>query len=237
MREGEAGAPRGTGQRSRAIEVVLVDSLPVVRAGLSLFISGQPGMHVAAEASTADRALEAIRRIRGRSKVVVLVGLNLSGAEDGFWLIRSIRETYPSIRILACASSADPLTTSRALFSGADGVANKSAEPEEFLDALRSVADGGVVLQGLGIDALGPITERIDRQRDQASVLTARERDVLRVAAAGLTARQKGSRLGLRERTVTTHLCRIYRKLGVSSRVGALSAAADAGVLSLSSVG
>ena len=236
MRTGETVAPRGTGQSSRTIEVVLVDSLPVVRAGLSLFISGQPGMHVAAEASTADAALEAIRRIRSRSKMVVLVGLNLSGAEDGFWLIRSIRETYPTIRILACAGSADPVTTSRALFSGADGVANKSAEPEEFLDALRSVADGGVVLQGLGIDALGPITERIDRQRDQASVLTARERDVLRVAAAGLTARQMGSRLGLRERTVTTHLCRIYRKLGVSSRVGALSAAADAGVLSLSSI-
>jgi DNA-binding CsgD family transcriptional regulator len=54
---------------------------------------------------------------------------------------------------------------------------------------------------------------------------------VLCVAAEGLTARQIGRRLGVQERTVTTHLARIYRKLGANSRIGAIAAATRCGVM------
>jgi DNA-binding CsgD family transcriptional regulator len=64
-------------------------------------------------------------------------------------------------------------------------------------------------------------------------MLTERERQVLMVAAEGLTARQIADRLGVRERTVTTHLGRIYGKLGVGTRLGAVRAAASSGLVTV----
>ena len=68
---------------------------------------------------------------------------------------------------------------------------------------------------------------------DQQRSFTQRELEVLRVATEGLTARQIGHRLGVRERTVTTHLAHIYRKLGTGSRVAAITAAARSGLVSV----
>jgi ATP/maltotriose-dependent transcriptional regulator MalT len=61
-------------------------------------------------------------------------------------------------------------------------------------------------------------------------VVTEREREVLALAAQGFTARQIGNRLGVAERTVTTHLDHIYRKLGVSGRVAAITAGTQLGL-------
>ena len=96
------------------------------------------------------------------------------------------------------------------------------SDPVRFVDAIRRTAQGEVVLEGLPRGAFGEMTESMDRQRAAESVLTEREKEVLTVAAEGLTARQIGRRLGVRERTVTTHLGRIYRKLGATSRVAAI---------------
>ena len=65
--------------------------------------------------------------------------------------------------------------------------------------------------------------------------LSESEREVLKVAAEGLTARQIGTRLGVRERTVTTHLARIYGKLGVGSRMAAIRQASRSGLVSVGS--
>src|SRR5437867_2486218 len=132
--------------------VVLVEPIQLVRAGLSLLIEGEQDMEVLIQASSADECLGAIKAMRRRSGVVVLLGV-----------------------------------------------------PAERLGA---VADG------------------LDMHRDADDILTEREREVLSIAAEGLTARQIGHRLGLRERTVTTHLARIYRKLGAPGRVAAINFAA-----------
>src|SRR5439155_4365800 len=165
--------------------------------------------------------------------VVVLVGLGLSGSQDAFWLIRTIRDTFPSLVILAMGANGDGMAVSRALFVGADGYVDKNFEPAQFLEALRHAVDGEVVLSGVPTNWLGEIAEGLERQREATPVLTERELEVLSVAAEGLTARQIGNRLGVRERTVTTHLGRIYSKLGVGGRVGAVRAAARVGLVTV----
>ena len=212
--------------------VIVVDPLPVVRAGLALMIDDRPDMDVLAEAGTAEEALEAIPRIR-RSHVVVLVSLGLEGEHDSYWLIRTIRDHFPGRSVLACGANADPLSISRALFSGADGFLDKSSDPVEFLQSLRRGATGEMVLAGPPTEWVGAIAEGIERRRLVETTLTDREREVLKVAAEGLTARQIASRLGVRERTVTTHLGRIYSKLGVGTRVAAIRLATDAGLVSV----
>jgi DNA-binding NarL/FixJ family response regulator len=214
------------------IGIIVVDPLPVVRSALALMIDDRPDMDVLEEAGTADEALEAIRRIR-RSHVGVLVSLGLEGEHDSYWLIRTIRDHFPGLSVLACGANADPLSISRALFSGADGFVDKSSDPVEFLQSLRKGATGEMVLAGPPTEWMGAIAEGIERRRLVETVLTDREREVLQVAAEGLTARQIASRLGVRERTVTTHLGRIYSKLGVGTRVAAIRLAADAGLVSV----
>jgi DNA-binding NarL/FixJ family response regulator len=216
----------------RRLGVVLVDPLPVVRAGLRLLIDDRPDMEVLTEAGTADEALEAIKRVR-RSRVVVLVGLGLSGERDAFWLIRSLRERFPAHAILGCGANADPTLISRALFVGADGFVDKNIDPIEFLQALRRSADREMVLASPASHEVGRIAAGIERRRDFEVKLTEREREVLCVAAEGLTAREIAVRLGVRERTVTTHLARIYGKLGVGSRLAAIRLAAQSGLVSV----
>jgi len=89
------------------------------------------------------------------------------------------------------------------------------------------------VLAGAPTTWIPEIASDIERRRDADAVLTARELQVLAVAAEGLTSRQIANRLGVRERTVTTHLGRIYGKLGVGSRVAAIRSAARSGLVSV----
>ncbi len=226
--------PRAVGGNDNSrpkLGVVLVDPLPTVRAGLDLLISSQSDMQVLALAGSADEALADLHDLGRGNDVLVLLGLGLQGEHDSYWLIRTIRERFPTIAIVGCGANADKMAISRALFVGADGFVDKNAGPDEFLDALRHSALGEVVLVGPPANWLGAISEEIDRHRDSERLLTERERQVLAVAAEGLTARAIGERLGLQERTVTTHLGRIYSKLGVSTRVAALSAATRAGLI------
>ena len=224
--------PAARPSRQRRLGVVLVDPLPVVRAGLALLIDERPDMEVLAEAGTVAETLEALMKLRRRS-AVVLVGLGTAGEHDAFWLIRTIRERFPSFAVLGCGAKADPVAVSRALFVGADGFVDKNTDPVEFLEALRSAAKGEMVLAGPPSEWVGAIADGLDRRRELQRKLTERECEVLTVAAEGLTAREIAERLGVRERTVTTHLGRIYGKLGVGSRVAAVRAAAVSGLVSV----
>jgi DNA-binding NarL/FixJ family response regulator len=224
--EAASPAPR------RKLGVVLVDPLPVVRAGLALLIDERPDMEVLAEAGSAVEGVDLLSRVR-RSRIVVLVGLGLEGDHDASWLIRTIRERFPTHALLAMGANADPTMVSRALFVGADGYVDKNCDPTEFLVAIRKVADREMVLQGPVASAVGAIADGIELRRDMDLRLTGREREVLAIAAEGLTARQIATRLGVRERTVTTHLARIYGKLGVGNRLAAVRMAARSGLVSV----
>jgi DNA-binding NarL/FixJ family response regulator len=212
--------------------VVVVDPLPVVRAGTSLLISDTSDMEVLAEAGTAEEGLEAVSAL-SRSRVVVLIGLGLSGEHDAYWLIRALRQGFPSYRLLGCGANADPTMISRAMFVGADGFVDKNVAPAEFLEAIRKASEGEVVLASPAAGKVGDIAEGIERNRDAEIKLTEREREVLAVAAQGLTAREIATRLGVRERTITTHLARIYGKLGVGNRLAAVRLAARSGLVSV----
>ena len=93
-----------------------------------------------------------------------------------------------------------------------------------LLDAIRLTAQGEAVITGLS-------RPTSDKAAESAFELTPRELQVLQLAAQGMTARQMARKLGVHERTVTTHLHHIYGKLGASNRVVALGEASRAGLL------
>jgi DNA-binding NarL/FixJ family response regulator len=177
------------------ISLIVIESVGIVRASLRLVFAGDPDLMLMGEAEDADAGLELVASLRGQGLRLALVGLELPGDHDSFWLIRSLRERSPELIILATGADLHRGSTRGAL--------------------------GGIV-EGV---------ESMERQRATTPILTDREKAVLIAAADGLTAREIGRRLGVSERTVTTHLNHIYRKLNVNSRVAALSAAWRLGLI------
>lgn len=210
--------------------MVVVDPLPVVREGIALLVADTGVGSTLATAGAGDAAIEAIGRIR-RNRIVVLVGLGLEGEHDASWTIASIRENTPQHVVLAMGANADPTTIGRGLWAGADGYVDKRVTPERFADAIVRAWRGEMVLEGTPDGDVGNIAVSLDRRLVAGTRITRRELQVLTAAAEGLTARRIGERLGMRERTVTTHLTRIYAKLGVTGRHAAIRSATRAGLV------
>jgi DNA-binding NarL/FixJ family response regulator len=226
----------GRDKSTRPLGIVLIDTPHVVRAGIKFLVAAQSDMEVLIDVGTADECLSELQRIRRRTRIAVLVGLGLRGDHDSYWLIRSIRERFPPMPVIACGLDSDEGAISKALFMGADSFVDKNAQPPEFLDAIRRTARGEIVLIGVPESWLGRIADGLERRGGiEDQLLTERELEVLSVATQGLTARQIGNRLGVRERTVTTHLSRIYKKLGAGGRVAAIHRAAQSGLVSVGS--
>jgi DNA-binding NarL/FixJ family response regulator len=218
---------------SSPLSVMLVEQLALVRAGLRLLIGSHPGLSVVGEAESADEALEAMARIPRGGRGVALVSLGLDGDRDAFWLIRSIRERFTGFPILAMGVGPRESDVSKALFFGADGFVHKRIDPDLFVDAIRRTASGEVVLAGVEWESVPAVAAALDHHRVQPAqpFLTVRQNQIIVLAAEGLTSRQIGTRLGVRERTVTTHLSRIYGKLHVRNRAEAVVAAARSGLV------
>jgi DNA-binding NarL/FixJ family response regulator len=218
------------GRGSDGIGVVIVEPVGIVRTGLRSLFAAEPSFEVLGEAGGAADVLQIVESIKTHLRVVVLVALELD--EDACSLMRAIRDRWPNLVLLATGTDLNHGVLSQALFAGADGFVHRNSPPERYVEAARRAVAGELVLEGLPRGALGEIVEGIDQQRS-ASTLTAREQMVLVAAADGLTAREIGRRLGVRERTITSHLNNIYRKLGANGRVAALSTAWRMGMISL----
>ena len=141
LREARTGEEPG-----RPLKIAIADYPAIVRAGIASLLSAQPDMETLAAGATADECLESLRAMRRRSDVLLLVGLGIPGERGSFWLIRSVREQFPSVPILACGANPDDLTVSQALFTGADGFVNKDVEAGVFVDAVRRAALIGKIL-------------------------------------------------------------------------------------------
>jgi DNA-binding NarL/FixJ family response regulator len=213
---------------------VIVEPIGIVRASLRMLFAAEPDIQVVGETDRAEDALEIVTGLEAHTGVVVLLGLELGGERDSFWLIRSIRDRSPHLVILATGTDLNRGAISQALFFGADGFVHKNSAPDRYIEGTRRAAAGELVLEGLPRGALGSIVEGIGHN-PETRPLTVRELTVLEVAAEGLTAREIGRRLGVSERTVTTHLNHIYGKLDARGRVAALTAAARMGLLSIAS--
>src|SRR5215211_6803637 len=109
--------PLGRGPAS--ISVIVIESIGIVRASLRLVFAADPDLMLLGEAEDADAGMELVASLRGRGLRLALVGLELGGDHDSFWLIRSLRERSPELFILATGIALDRGAISKSLFAGA----------------------------------------------------------------------------------------------------------------------
>ncbi|MFI5525870.1 response regulator [Streptomyces platensis] len=218
------------------VRVLLCDDHAVVRAGLLALLSSAPGIEVIGEAEDGEEAVAMAAALRPD---VVLMDLQLGSGIDGIEATRRIagpgdRPTPPPTPPTSPAPHAPPaphvlvLTTydtdadiTRAIEAGATGYLLKAERPEELFSAIRAAAAGRTTLSA-------PVAHRVLAQmRSPRPTLTVRERDILGQLARGLSNREIARALFISEATVKTHLGRIYDKLGVDTRAGAVSVAKE----------
>lgn len=207
------------------IRILITDDHQVVRQGLRMFLSDDPGMEVVGEAP--DGA-EAVRLAHALKPDIVLMDM-LMPVMDGIAATAQIRAELPDTEVIALTSVLEDQAVIGAVKAGAIGYLLKDAEPEELRTAIRAAAEGRVHLTPKAAARL----VREVRAPDNPQALTAREVDVLRLLAAGKANKEIAAALTIGEQTVKTHVSNILMKLGVQSRTQAALYAAQNGIAAL----
>ena len=208
--------------------VLIVDDHGLVRRGLRSMLELEPWVEQVLEAQNAAEALT--QAVTERADVVAM-DLGLPDG-DGIEATRRILKARPLAKVLVITMDGDEDTVARALRAGARGYMLKGTDPDVIVDALCTVAGGGVVLgPDIGPSLLstmqGPRTQQLPPPLDK---LTPREQDILTRLAAGDDNAAIARHLGLSDKTVRNQLSGVFTKLGVAGRVQAALMARDAGM-------
>ncbi|WP_243074124.1 response regulator transcription factor [Microbacterium sp. SS28] len=208
------------------IRLVIADDHPVVRTGLVGLLSDEPGFEVVGEAADGD---DAVRLAAATHPDVVLMDLRMPRTDGVTATARIVAgeagEPAPRVLILTTYETDDQILA--AIEAGAAGYLLKAAPQAEIVAGIRSVAAGQ---SALSPQVAVRLVERM-RRPEPESVLTARERDVLRLVATGHSNKQVAAALAIGEATVKTHLLKAFDKLGVADRTHAVTIARERGLL------
>lgn len=201
------------------VRILLCDDHAVVRAGLLALLGSEPDIEVVGEAGSGEEAVALAARL---APDVVLMDLQLGEGIDGVEATHRITAAGSgTVHVLVLTTYDTDADITRAIEAGATGYLLKAERPEELFAAIHSAAQGRTTLSA-------PVASRVmARMRKPVPTLTERELDILGQLSRGLGNRDIARALFISEATVKTHLGRIYDKLGVDTRAGAVAVAKE----------
>ncbi len=198
----------------RKLRILIVDDHTVVRAGIRSLLEGQANIEVVGEAGSGEEAVANAIQLQPDLVLMDITMPRMSGIEA----TRQIKRQLPDTQVLILTMHDDEEFFFPALRAGASGYVVKDAEPQELLYAIQTAGHGhvflGPVVARTILQAL--LTDRDEVEGDKYNRLTAREKEVLQLAAAGRTNRQIAQTLFLSIRTVEKHRQSMMHKLGLS---------------------
>jgi len=210
--------------------VVLADDHGLVREGLATCLADTPDLAVVAAVASGDDVLAAAKQ---HAADVVVLDIDMPGL-DAFEAARRVQTDRPEARVLFLSAHQHDHYIELALAAGASGYVSKSEPLEQVLTAVRTVARGGIwfsdsIRERLIIDTTGV---RLGTARQtRATLLSPREREVLRHVAQGLSNKDIAAALHVTARTVEHHIERLSAKLDVHGRVNLARYALREGLL------
>ena len=213
------------------IRVALVDDEAMVRVGLRMVLSAEADIEVVGEAADGGAAVAMAEETRPD---VVLMDVRMPRV-DGLEGSRRVLAALPGTKVVVLTTFDEDAFVEGALRAGVSGFLLKVAPPERLIDAVRTVAAGGALLDpSVTVRVIESFTSGAPRplQREgELDVLTEREKDVLRLVARGMSNAEIAAELYLGETTVKTHVSSVLAKLGLRDRVQAVVAAYETGLV------
>ncbi len=217
------------------LRVLVADDQALVRAGFRGIVAATPGFSVVGEAGTGSEAVEQARRHRPD---VVLMDVRMP-VMDGIEATRQITRSAATsdVRVLILTTFDLDEYVFAALRAGASGFLLKSISPGELLNAIQVIAAGDALLAPSVTRRLveefartPPLTPAVTADGGALDVITAREREVLALVAAGLSNTEIAKRLDITPATTKTHVGHLLTKLGARDRVHLVILAYQAGL-------
>jgi DNA-binding NarL/FixJ family response regulator len=214
------------------IRVLLADDQRLVRSGFRLILKAEPDIEVVGEASD---GLEAVQAARELVPDVVLMDVRMPNVDGIEATRRILRGDEPRPRVIVLTTFDLDEYVYAALCAGASGFLLKDAPEEQLLAAIRVAADGGAlfapsVTRRL-IERFAALGQAASAPPPELGELTARELEVLRLVARGLSNAEIAAELVVSEHTVKTHVAHVLRKLNLRDRVQAVVAAYESGIV------
>jgi NarL family two-component system response regulator LiaR len=207
--------------------VLVVDDHEVFSDAVAMLLARHPDMRLVGAARDAEEAIRLVAVEPDEQPDVVLMDLDLPGV-DGIQATRRIRELSPESKVVLLTALEDPEVIADALAAGACGYVPKTRAVDELMDVVRRAAAGELVMP---VRDLAPVLEQLRSAhgRPEGELLlrrlTARETEILRFLAAGETTVQVADRLAISALTVQSHVKSILAKLGVHSKIEAVTLA------------
>ena len=205
-----------------AVTILLADDHPLTRSGIAEFVRREESFKLVAEAEDGISAWQLIQELKPN---VALLDIRMPGM-DGVSVAQRVKNEGLNTAIVMLTSYDAQQYVIASLRAGARGFVLKTVSPKELTTAINTVAKGGLYLDPEVASVMGA-QDFIPEQ------LSIREREVLLLAAKGLSSKEVAKRLYISERTVQTHLASIYDKLGSRNKTEALLLALKYGVVTL----
>jgi two-component system NarL family response regulator len=205
-------------ESSPAISVLLVDDHPTLRMGLEAVVKSRPEFQLQGSVGSGKEAVEVCRR-KGIPDVVIM-DVRMPDW-DGFETLGQLQRVAPKVRVLMLAGLVLKHEVERAREMGAYGYVAKAADPKVVVDAVRAVSRG--------MTAFATVSRKETQEAELG--LSAREMEVLRLMARGLSRSDMATALHLSSETVKSHSKSIYVKMGAADRAEAVARGYESGLL------
>ncbi len=197
------------------IKILIVDDHALVRKGLLALLTSKPEMQVVGEAADGQEALSMARFCLPD---IILMDLEMP-RKDGTSAIKEIRKQLPNCKILVVTSYTDEQRVIAAIRAGANGYILKTTVPDDLLRAIREVMRDRMPLDP---SITGTVIRELERPQEPAQTwpdnLTDREVDIIKLIAKGDPNNRIAEKLSISDRTVSTHVGRILKKLQLENR-------------------
>lgn len=213
------------------IRVLIADDHAMVREGIRMILAAEPDIKVVGEAADGVQAIEQIRLL---SPDVVLMDIAMPGL-GGLEATIEARKSNPGTRILVLSQYDNKEYVFRFLKAGASGYILKSAAGKELVSAIRSVYEGGSILDPAVAAAVieGYVRGEPDEGEKTYEELSDREKQVLKLVAEGYTSKQIGDALFVSVKTVMAHRANIMEKLNIHNRTDLIKYAISKGLINV----